>query len=594
MFASAVLALSACREPGENFPRPATDASTTDSDGPSFYDSTNDQGTPTDLFVTDGGVADTAQDTQTTDTPVTADTPVDAGSVDAGSADVMPPVDGTMTPMDAPPMDAPPSDVVQGDVVQGDVVQGDVVRADVGAGTPIGLGLSPAARPERRVICRAEVMRPASVTAGASDRYILRGRVVTPTAVLSPGEVLLTGGTIACVAPSCAGRTGYSGATVIDTGGIIYPGLVNTHDHPQYDFLPPWSPPRQFNNSGQWQSVAEYRAFTQVLRENERDFTCEMVKWGELRSLVSGATTIQGAPQRRCVTRTLTRNIEYGNDFNGVDTHRPNTLGIGTVDSAAAIELRRQMDDGRLTAYILHMSEGVDETARREFDLTLARNLVTPALVAIHATALGTPEWDIMGRQGAKIVWSPRSNVILYGRTTNVVAALSRGVRVALAPDWSPSGGPGMLGELRYARYVSQTVFAGQLTDRDLVEMVTTRAAEVVDRPQVGALVEGRYADVLVIPDTGCDAYSSLVDVPMSDIRLVLLGGRPLYGDASLFNALPASVRDRCETLSVCTQTKTLCLAQADTTDQLNQTYAQLTAALGSFTTPYPLVPLCP
>ena len=520
---------------------------------------------------------------------------------DGGPADV--PVDrpvvDTPPPIDAPPVDRPDASAVDVPLDLGvDVVtdSGPIDRpaVDSGPGTPVGAGLSPDMRPERRVVCRAGAIPAGSVTPGAADRFVLRGRVVTPTGVLSPGEVLLSGGNIACVAASCAGRAGYAGATVVDTGGVIYPGMINAHDHPQYDFLPPWPPPRLFNNSGQWQGVMEYRNFTQVLRDNEGDYTCEMVKWGELRSLVSGATTIQGAPQRNCVTRTLIRDIEYGNDFGGVDTHRPNTLGISTVDNATAMNLRRDMDSGMLTAYLLHMSEGIDETARREFDMTLARNLVTPALVAIHATALGSPEWEVMGRNGAKVVWSPRSNVILYGRTTNVVAAMDHGVQVALAPDWSPSGGPGMLGELRYARYVSQEAFGGRITDRDLVEMVTSRAAAVVDRPQVGALVEGRYADVLVIPDTGCDAYSALIDAVTADIRLVFVGGRPLYGDAALLNAMPAAARERCEAVTFCGQSKSLCVALAATNDLLNQTYAQIEANLRSFTTPYPLVPVCP
>ncbi|MEZ4409056.1 MAG: amidohydrolase family protein [Polyangiales bacterium] len=586
--------VGACRESGNNFPTPVgADVARVevppgaDTGAADLGVTPDDAGAPTDIVAPDV----TPQDVS--DVPVSdAPTPMDAA--DGATPDVT---------EDRPAIDAPPPDLPTVDVfdagapdVPAPVDAGPVDRpaVDSGAGTPVGMGLSPDARPERRVVCRTDAIPAGSVTAGASDRYVLRGRVVTPSGVLSPGEVLLSGGNIACVAASCAGRTGYAGATVVETGGVIFPGLVNTHDHPQYDFLPPWPPPRLFNNSGQWQGVTEYRNFTQVLRDNEGMYTCEMVKWGELRSLVSGATTIQGAPQRNCVTRTLIRDIEYGNDFGGVDTHRPNTLGISTVDAMTAANLRRDMDSGMLTAYILHMSEGIDETARREFDLTLARNLVTPALVAIHATALGTPEWEIMGRNGAKVVWSPRSNIILYGRTTNVVAAMDHGVQVALAPDWSPSGGPGMLGELRYARYVSQEAFGGRITDRDLVEMVTSRAAAVVDRPQVGALVEGRYADVLVIPDTGCDAYSSLIDAPMADIRMVFVGGRPLYGDAALFAALPAAARERCEAVSFCGQSKTLCVALASTNDLLNQTYAQIEANLRSFTTPYPLVPVCP
>lgn len=533
----------------------------------------------------------------------------DRFGVDVGQApDVVSAIDAPVASdrpaeIDAPmpgPDVRPPLDVPR-DAVSQDLVLGDVARD----GGPSGIGgsLSPAAPPESRVICDSAVSaRTPSVTAGASDRIVLRGRVIASTGVIASGEVLIavtgTGtsavGRITCVASSCAGRPGYVGATIINTAGVISPGLVDTHNHPQYNWMPPWPPPRLFQNSDQWQGVAEYRAFTQPLRDNEGMYTCEMVKWGELRSLYAGTTTLQGAPNRICVTRTLVRNIEYGSDFEGIDRHRPNTLGIGTVNASTAMGLRADMDSGALTAYILHLAEGINESSRREFDLMLQRDLLTPAMVVIHGTALGAPEFDLMGRAGTKLVWSPRSNVILYGRTTDVGAALDAGILVALAPDWSPSGGPNLLSEMRYARYVSRNALNGRLTDRMIFDMATRNAALAVDRPQVGEIAEGRYADIMVVPDRGCDAYSTIVDAPAADVRLVLLNGRPLYGDATVMTALPAALRDRCEAVTTCGLSKTACVAINDSTNLLNQTAAEIEQRLRSFSTPYPLVPLCP
>lgn len=551
----------------------AVDAGATD--GPALLDA-NDLGAPT-PDVDPGADVVPGADAPPMDGP----SPLDAGvAPDAGVDAALPPVDAG-TASDGGPRDVGPNDV-------GPVTAG------------IGEGLSPDARPERRVTCGGVVPPAPRVTAGAADRLVLRGRVVTPAGVLARGEVFVTGATLTCVAADCSARAGYAGATVIETGGVIAPGMIDTHNHPQYDFLPPWPPPRRFTRSDQWQGVPEYRAYTEVLRTNESrthggvSNTCAMVKWGEVRALIAGTTTIQGSPNFTCVTRTLARNIESGNDFGGVDRHRPNTLGIATVETDEAIRLRADMDSGRLTAYLLHLSEGIDEPARREFDQLVARSLLTPAMVIIHGTALGAPEFARMGAARAKLVWSPRSNIILYGRTTNIPLALDAGITVALAPDWTPSGGPNLLSELRYGRYVSQEAMGGRLGARDLVEMVTSRAAAAVDRPQVGSLVEGRYADVMVVPDRGCDAYDTLIDAPTADVRLVVLGGRPVYGDAALLGALPEAARARCEPLNVCGQAKTVCVALATTTGGLGQTLADIEAQLRVFTTPYPLVPLCP
>ncbi len=578
LVATVILLTSACRDPEANFPMPpgADDAAIP-------RDLGNDLGNDSGPGPVDAGV----------DAPAPVDLPV---AMDAGrDTGRVPPTDmGTVMPVDMGVVPPPDRGVDTGvDVVLADIPR-DIGPLHDGAFAGIAEGMSPEAIPSRRVRCTNDPPGVPRVTVGAADRYVVRGRIAAPSGVIAAGEILVVNGLLACVAASCAGRPGYDGATRIDTAGVIHAGLINAHDHPQYNFLPPWQPTRRFTNSAQWRGTTSYRDFTTPLRENESMYTCQMVKWGELRSLVSGTTTLQGVPNRTCVTRTLVRNIEYPNDFGGVDTHRPNTLGIASVDSAAAMGLRADMDSGDLTAYILHLSEGIDEVSRREYDTLVARNLLAPGLVVIHGTALRAAEFRAMGMARARLVWSPRSNVILYGRTTDVGLAMDNNIPIALAPDWSPSGGPDMLAEMRYARAISTTYLNGRISDRRLVEMSTSEAARVVDRTQTGALVEGRYADLVVVPDWGCDAWSTLVDAPTSDVRLVMIGGRALYGDAALMEALPPAAQARCEPVTFCGQPKRICVALAATDNLLNQTLADIERDLRTFVEPYPLVPLCP
>ena len=50
-------------------------------------------------------------------------------------------------------------------------------------------------------------------------------------------------------------------------------------------------------------------------------------------------------------------------------------------------------------------------------------------------------------------MWSPFSNLWLYGKTTDVATAQSNGMRICLGADWSPSGSKSLLGELKVAGY---------------------------------------------------------------------------------------------------------------------------------------------
>ncbi|MDP3278101.1 MAG: amidohydrolase family protein [Deltaproteobacteria bacterium] len=538
--------------------------------------------------------------------------PNDSAAMDVTSADTTAMVDDLVTPpedtvqvpdvvMSSDIADVAPAEAsADAGPIGSDVVATDTSPAtDGGACAPQPASpaqpVSPTLMPERRVTCGCRVGTP-SVTAGATDRYLLHGRVVTPVEIHARGEVLIVGSTIACVGASgtCSAMPMAAGATVIQTAGLIYPGLIDGHNHVSYNWMPEWVPPRSYDDRYQWQRATAYDTFIRPYRDNVGTNECAMAKYGEARAIFAGTTTIQGGPNRTC-TRVLARNPEYGSDFGGVDTHQTNILGIGTVDAAAAMTLRSNMDSGALTAYIVHLGEGINDASRTEFDTLVSRNLLTRSTVIVHGTAFFDSHHMQIGAAGAKLVWSPRSNIALYGDTTDIRAALARGVIVALAPDWTPSGAPEILQELRYARNLSRARWPGLLSERALVEMVTTQAARALDRPQIGSLTVGRYADLVVFPDYGCDAYSSLIDAVAADTQLVFVAGKPLYGDAALMRAMPAAVQTGCESVDVCGSARTVCLARPGASDQMDQTLAQVSATIsGFFPGRLPLVPRCP
>ncbi len=46
------------------------------------------------------------------------------------------------------------------------------------------------------------------------------------------------------------------------------------------------------------------------------------------------------------------------------------------------------------------------------------------------------------------------------------------------------------------------------------------------------------YADIVVLKKTGPDPYQSLLHSSASDVRLVMIGGAPIYGDPALMRQL--------------------------------------------------------
>jgi cytosine/adenosine deaminase-related metal-dependent hydrolase len=165
------------------------------------------------------------------------------------------------------------------------------------------------------------------------------------------------------------------------------------------------------------------------------------------------------------------------------------------------------------------------------------RGLLNGHTAIIHGAALGAEDFQAMRAAGVALVWSPRSNMELYGGTTNVAAAFRAGVTIALAPDWSPTGSTNILAELQYASRISREQFSGLLSDRALFEMSTSipaRVARIDDK--VGSLQTGLYADLFVVGGQASRSMDALVEARPQDVQLVLVGGVPLYGNEKLMN----------------------------------------------------------
>ena len=107
-----------------------------------------------------------------------------------------------------------------------------------------------------------------------------------------------------------------------------------------------------------------------------------------------------------------------------------------------AQEYSQELQSGKLNLFVIHIAEGKrnDPEAQSEFGLLKNAQLLTAKTVVVHGIGLSTADFADMSKIGASLVWSPRSNVTLYGETTDIVTAVQKGVTVALAPDWSPTG----------------------------------------------------------------------------------------------------------------------------------------------------------
>ena len=431
------------------------------------------------------------------------------------------------------------------------------------------------------------------VTPGIGSALLLRGTVVTP-AVAFVGEVLVQGDTIACAAVSCAGQPGADTATLVETKGLIFPGLIDTYNIVLFDVFDEidWAPTQVYTRPN-WSSDPRYAALVEAKQYlngeglSPVDLGCEMDKYGELKALFAGTTSIvsSASPLRSCyasLARTIDQQYnDLGADYIQTSASFPTAMAANQVCTNFASDSTH--------AYLVNVAEGTEASALNQFAqlgaITTPLNcLYAPQTAIVHGTALGDAQFTTMSGAGMSLIWLPHADAALYGQTANVPLALAKGINVSLGTNWSIAGSDNLLEELRFADAFDNANWGDVLTPFDLVQMVTTHAAKTLALDAVlGSIEAGKKADLTVVSGNTCSApWSTLVSARPRDVRLVLVGGVPLYGDTVLQSAAPSS--PGCDAVDVCGVPKFACVAESGGTasNKLGQTLAEI---VGNLTT---------
>ena len=447
-----------------------------------------------------------------------------------------------------------------------------------------------------------------AVTPG-TRALLLKGIVLGENQVLQGGTVLVDASGliryVGCAANLPAPLAGIaSGATRIECKeGVVSPGLINAHDHLTFDHSAPLHDfGVRYDHRNDWRGT-----FSITSDPGQSKMT-----WSELRQAMVGTTAIAGAAAAPGVLRNL--------DLQGTpaqqgyplfddrlwDPTAPRIIVSETfplehptdftenADDCSAFPLFPDLAPGESFAdeYVPHVAEGVNAAARNEFTCLSStdRNgvdVVDSGFSMIHGIALTALDGDRLARSGAAVIWSPRSNISLYGNTAPVTMLKNQGVLLALGTDWTPSGSAHLGRELACADALNRTAFDGAFSDRDLWLMATRHPAMalgVLDR--LGTLRAGTFGDIAVYDGRGkVNPYRAIIEAEPSSTILVLrrsslpfpfltgqqyVGSIAVYGDAAVVSALPATPHELtapsfgithplCEDLDVCGRSKRIC-----------------------------------
>ncbi len=275
------------------------------------------------------------------------------------------------------------------------------------------------------------------------------------------------------------------------SGHVVMPGLINAHDHLEFNLFPQLGR-GPYTNAGEWARDI-YHPERSPIREQLRVPKTVRLWWGALKNLLSGVTTV-------CHHNPYEHEI-FDADFPVRVVRRFAWAHSLEFEPDLAARFREAPASH---PFLVHCAEGVDVASRREVHALDGLGALDQRTAIVHGVGIKGAGLDLMRRRGAALVWCPTSNMAMLGRTVSR-AVLRSGIPMALATDSALSAPVDLLDELAVARKylpaarIYEMVSSGParilrlaLTNGDWIAMRSEA------RTTVQALLEGTIALVVV------------------------------------------------------------------------------------------------
>jgi 5-methylthioadenosine/S-adenosylhomocysteine deaminase len=409
------------------------------------------------------------------------------------------------------------------------------------------------------------------------DLVVRNGTVVTVDAgrrVIEHGAVAVDRGAIVAVGPQSEVAAAYRGRQVLDArGGIVLPGLVNTHTHaPMVLFrgiaddlkLMDWLqrfifPAEKKNVSAAFVTAGTRLAALEMIRSGTTTFA-DMYYFEEQVALAAkeaGLRTVAGetliefpAPDHATTRDGLAYAERFLQRFQGdplvTAAVAPHSTYLANPET---IRAARALADRYGAPLLVHLSESADEQrqVRDKYGKTPTEHLrdlgfLRKGVVGAHGVWLTTADRAILKAADAGVVHCPQSNMKIASGAAPVGDMLKEGLRLGLGTDGAASNNDlDMFEEMLTAALLAKHT-TGDPTVAPAAEVLAmatiggARALGMEDR--IGSLEPGKRADLVIVGVDRAglrpvyDPVSHLVYVAKgADVRDVVIEGRVVMRD---------------------------------------------------------------
>ena len=316
---------------------------------------------------------------------------------------------------------------------------------------------------------------------------------------------------IASVSPSVI-EDAFDPFQVSFDNAIIFPGLINSHDHLDFNLYP------QLGN----RIYGNYTEWGKHLHQNYKSEIAEILKipvmlrseWGVFKNLLCGVTTVVNHGESSGMKDDLITIFEKCQCLHSVQFEKNWKIKL---NNPFKINL----------PVVIHVGEGDDWLSYHEIDQLINRNLLHKKLIGIHAVAMSAKQAE----KFEALIWCPQSNFFLLNKTAPV-NILKKHSKILFGTDSTLTSTWNIWDHLQLARKTEL------LTDEELYYALTQNAANTWQL-NCGEIAPGKDADMVVAKaKAGKTGFDSFFSLNPQDLLLVTHKGNIRLFDETLLTQL--------------------------------------------------------
>lgn len=257
------------------------------------------------------------------------------------------------------------------------------------------------------------------------------------------------------------------------SGATVFPGFINSHDHLDFNCYPQLGN-GAYKNYTEWghDIHAKYAEEIAAVKKTPESLR---VQWGLYKNLLNGFTTVIHHGQKLYISDDLVNVFQDCHSLHSVAFEKNWKQRLNNLFS-----FRKP--------YVIHAGEGTDERAEKEIDQLVQSNYLRKKLVAVHGVAM--KEEQAASFKG--LVWCPASNYFLLGKTAAIDRLKAKttivlGTDSTLTADWN------------LKKHITDAMHSGLVTEKELVQMLTTSPASLWGLHHKGIVAAGMDADLTIL-----------------------------------------------------------------------------------------------